>query len=95
MTVPETTVAEDLPADVERTFRCECGDWIGVSDHPATSYVDGRELGPLYLAEGHGRPFGRSLWRVGTGDDGARDQRCPNCDRLLSEPAAEQLGLGV
>lgn len=49
---------------------CECGEQIGVADHPATSYVDGRELGPLYLTEGHGRPFGMTLWRVGTGDAG-------------------------
>lgn len=75
---------------------CECGEQIGVADHPATSYEDGRELGPLYLTEGHGRPFGMTLWRVGTGDAGAFDQRCPGCERVLPmpDPAPQQLQLG-
>lgn len=88
------------PADpgpmVAQVIECACGEQIGVSVHPATSYEDGRDLGPLYLTEGHGRPFGRTLWRVGTGDAGAFDQRCPGCATVLPMPEAapEQLALG-
>lgn len=77
----------DWPPYVERVFRCSCGHEIGVCEWPATSTVDGRELGPSYLELKPGSLSGAvTLWRVGTGDPGFYDQRCPGCDALLVVP---------
>lgn len=90
---------------VSRTFTCSCGEPIGVSEWPARSEVDNRELGPAYLAfdrdhvPAYGStPYNRLLWRVGTGDAGAFDQRCPRCERVLpmdAEPQVEAEGSGA
>lgn len=75
------------PPYTARVFRCSCGEEIGVAENPARSVEDGRELGPSYLALKPGSLSGAVLlWKVGTGDAGYFDQRCPGCDALLVQP---------
>lgn len=75
------------PPYVERVFRCHCGEEIGVADHPARSTEDGRDLGPAYLALAPDSLSGAVLlWKVGTGDAGFWDQRCPGCNAQLVPP---------
>lgn len=79
------------PPYTERTFRCSCGEEIGVADGPARSTEDGRELGPSYLTLKPGSLSGAVLlWKVGTGDAGFYDQRCPGCDALLVPPPDQE-----
>lgn len=90
----DATVDSPWPAYVERVFSCSCGTEIGVSGlGPATSTVDGRELGPSYLGLKPGSLSGAvCLWKEGTGDAGFYDQRCPGCNaRLVVDPEQESL----
>jgi hypothetical protein len=82
-----TTDTDQWPAYVERVFRCTCGQEIGVCNDPAHSVEDGRELGESYCVLKEGSLSGAVLlWKIGTGDAGYFDQRCPNCDAGLVAP---------
>lgn len=80
----------EWPPYVDRVFRCSCGTEIGVSEHTAKSLEDGRDLGPSYLELAPNSLSGAlRLWRIGTGDAGYFDQRCPGCDAQLVQPPAQ------
>lgn len=79
------------PPYTARTFHCSCGEEIGVSADPARSTEDGRDLGPSYLTLAPDSLSGAVLlWKVGTGDAGFYDQRCPGCDALLVAPPDQE-----